>query len=135
MISVLAIASAPSGFTRLMISIHQRLGVALLVLGFFGTVWGIRGVVRRVTDPGFRTYCILLFVAIVVQAAFGLVLAAGLHQHPADVLHWLYGGLALISLPLAYMYAQTKSGRGEAVFMMLGALAVFLFSVRTLMTG
>lgn len=119
----------------LLASIHMRLGIAILVLGIFGTIWGALGIKPAHTSPGLRPYLYLLVAAIAVEGLLGLLLATVGGDHPADPLHWFYGPAALLSIPVALFFARNKTARLEAVLVMVGPLAVFLFSVRTLMTG
>ncbi len=113
----------------------MRIGIAILVLGLVGAIWGALGIRPARTAAGLRPYLYLLVAVIAVEGLLGLLLATVGGYHPADSLHWFYGPAALVSIPVALYFARDKSARMEAVLVMAGPLAVFLFSIRTLMTG
>jgi heme A synthase len=86
-----------------------------------------------------------------LQAVFGgLLLLMG--QRPADALHYVYGGIVLLAIPVAYAYsgeapAGSPSGtanvlrdqnghlRREVIIYTIAALAVAAAAIRAWMTG
>lgn len=116
-------------------SLHGRLGFIIMALAIVATAWGVRGIIRRQIEPGVRPYLYLLEALVLLEALAGLTVATVGHQHPQDVLHWLYGILASISIPIAILFAHTSTARKEAIVVTLGPFALFLFCVRTAMTG
>jgi hypothetical protein len=84
--------------------------------------------------PTTRAYLWLGFAAITVQALLGIVLLVG-GQRPAQGLHFLYGPLAFLSLPVASGLSRGGAVRREAWLLAAGFLAALLFSLRALGTG
>lgn len=81
-----------------------------------------------------HAYLWLAFAAIAVQALLGLVLLVG-GERPAQGLHFLYGPLAFVSLPLASGLSRGGAARREAWLLAAGFLAALLFAFRALGTG
>jgi heme A synthase len=114
--------------------VHQRLANAILLLGLVGTVWALENVLRRRVSPALRAYLRLTFLAIVLQGVVGIVLVAT-GNRPTDGLHWFYGPAALLSLPVAWSLSAGADQRREALALLGGSLAVFLFALRAIGTG
>ena len=125
---------AASGVTGVLVAIHQRLGYALLAVLAIGLVLSLLAVRSPHHLPTVRAYLWLSFAALSVQAALGIALAiAG--QRPADGLHFIYGPVSWVALPVALLCARGGSARREAWILTLGFLVAFLLVVRALMTG
>jgi heme A synthase len=116
------------------VTIHERLGNPVLLLGLVGAAWALENAVRRRVAPALRTYLLLTWLLIVVQALVGLILVLSGHR-PQQGIHWFYGAALLIALPAAWSFAGRGDERREAVALMCGSLAVFLFAIRAVGTG
>jgi hypothetical protein len=81
-----------------------------------------------------RAYLWLGFAAISVQAVLGLVLLVG-GERPTQGLHFLYGPLTFLSLPVASGLSRGGALRREAWLLAAGFLAALLFAFRSLGTG
>jgi hypothetical protein len=114
--------------------VHQRLANAILLLSLVGVVWAAQNALRRRVSPSLRAYLILTELAIVVQAMVGIVLFATGHR-PQQGIHWFYGPAVLLSLPVARSLTMRGDERREALGLLLGSLAVFLFTLRAIGTG
>ena len=114
--------------------VHQRLANAVLLLGLVGTLWAALCIWQRRVSPALRAYLRLTELAIVVEALVGLgFFLSG--RRPAQGIHWFYGPAVLLSLPVAWTYARGGGERREAWSLLLGSLAVFLFSIRAIQSG
>jgi heme A synthase len=129
-LSLLAAAAGPSTLAI----VHQRLGFALILVFLVGMVAALTTTRRTGQLPTVRAYLWLAFLAVTVQAALGLVLL-GVGERPGDVLHYLYGPLTFLSLPVAAAVSRGGSARREAWLLAAGFLAALLFSIRTLTTA
>src|SRR4051812_23999434 len=109
---------------RLSLLLAMGLGVWLLLLALTARVPG-RGTVVLVG---------ITAVAILVEAGLGL-LTAFVSGPPQDLLHWLYAGLALASLPVAAFVGAARPGRQQAVILLVGAIALGVFVIRLIQTG
>ena len=69
-----------------------------------------------------------------LQAAFGgLLFLTG--PHPDDPLHFVYGGIVLLAIPVAYVYSDQKQVRRDLIIMVIAIVAVVGAAVRAFMTG
>lgn len=118
----------------MIVSLHHRLGEAVQLLGVVGALWAALCVVRRTPSPGLRVYVLLSEAVIGVQAALGIGLAIAGHR-PVDSLHFLYGPLVLLSLPVALLIGSRTDERSEHLALLGGCAAVVLLSLRAIQTG
>jgi heme A synthase len=116
------------------VTVHQRLGNPVLLLGLVGTLWALENLLRRRISPGLRSYLLLTWAVILVEALVGLGLVIAGHR-PQQGIHWFYGAALLLSVPVAWSYAGRGDARREAVALLGGSLAIFLFAIRALGTG
>lgn len=69
-----------------------------------------------------------------VQALVGgLIFLTGLR--PQDGLHFVYGGIVLLAIPVAYAYSDQKRVRRDLIITVIAVVAVIGAAVRALMTG
>jgi heme A synthase len=117
-----------------LVTVHQRLGYALLAVLVVGLVLALLAVrdVRRL--PTVRAYLWLAVAALVLQGIVGISLLL-VGERPAQGLHVMYGPLALVSLPLTVLFARGWAPRREAWTFAAGFLVALLLAIRALMTG
>jgi hypothetical protein len=74
-------------------------------------------------------------LALIQAALGGLLLALG--ARPADSLHYVYGILVLVAIPVAYTYASGKVERSQRdlLFLVIAAVVVAAAAVRAYATG
>lgn len=114
--------------------VHQRLANPVLLLGLVGAVWALENLLRHRVSPGLRSYLLLTWLVIAVEALIGLVLVLAGHR-PEQGIHWFYGAALLLSIPVAWSFAGRGDVRREALALLGGSLAVFLFAIRATGTG
>ena len=144
-----------------LLKIHEDMAPAILVAGGVTLIWGIvmlilasrrRG--QSVSSAagsgsaassasaaniggGMRVFRVLL----IITAALGLIQAiiGGLMYlngaRPGDPLHYVYGGIVLLAIPVAYVYSEQAQVRRDIIIMVIAALAVIGAAIRALMTG
>ena len=132
--AAVAAAADPSGAAGVLVTVHQRLGYALLAVLVVGLVLALLAVrdVRRL--PTVRAYLWLAVAALVLQGIAGISLLL-VGERPAEGLHVVYGPLALVSLPLTVLFARGWAPRREAWTFAAGFLVALLLAIRALMTG
>lgn len=128
--------------------LHLYTYYQILVTGLLATVWGVVMLLRRagLTD-GFRSALYLVGGTGVVQAVLGGTLfLAGLR--PNNILHLVYGLIALIGIPVAFVLVGGDDGPGatppsppEGVsrrdigILTFAAFAIFAAALRAYATG
>lgn len=117
-----------------MIGVHQRIGASIVALGAAGVVWAIILLLRRTASPRFRVYVRLLAALIAVQGALGILLVITGHR-PVEGLHFLYGPVLLIALPVALRLGVPGEPRRETRTLLGGCVAVVLLAIRAVGTG
>ena len=69
-----------------------------------------------------------------IQAAVGGILFAS-GARPGDQLHFVYGAIVLLAIPIAYVYSDQKRVRRDFLIMVIALVAVIGAAVRAYMTG
>lgn len=139
-----------------LIKFHEDMAPAILAAGGITLIWGIvmlilasrrRAALANAASEGsavsasnlsgMRVFRILL----IITAALGLIQAivGGLMYlngaRPGDGLHYVYGGIVLLAIPVAYVYSDQAQVRRDIIIMVIAALAVIGAAIRALMTG
>jgi hypothetical protein len=136
-----------------LIKIHEDMAPVILAAGGVTLIWGIVVLIlasRRGAESssgaagairggvaGMRIFRVLL----VITAALGVIQAiiGGLMYlngaRPGDGLHYVYGGIVLLAIPVAYVYSDQAKVRRDIIIMVIAALAVIGAAIRALMTG
>ncbi len=123
-----------------LILLHRYMFYFLLVAGTVCAFWGLgllifRRQAGRISSP-FRSALIVTAGMALIQAAIGgLIFLLG--GRPSDQLHFVYGGLVLLAIPVAFVYVSGKSEkvRRDLLYLVLAALVVAAAAVRAALTG
>jgi mannitol-specific phosphotransferase system IIBC component len=119
---------------------------ALLVLhnGLFRTgllitvvigVWGLFSYFRKMPASGsFRATLVLTEALFIGQGAVGVLMFAN-GRRPHDNLHWLYGVLLVIVLPIAMSYVSGRDPRREPLVYGIAGLFMAGLTIRAFTTG
>lgn len=107
------------------------------------TIWGL--VLYFTRRPFLKTWRATLIIATalgMLQAIFGLVLFFVFHKQPPSThgpfyLHFVYGGLVALGIPLTWIAFTTngKDQRKDILFYSLAALVLLAAAARGWMTG
>jgi hypothetical protein len=128
------VAGQPSGALGALVSVHERLGDALLIVLAAGVVLGALAVRNGSLLPTVRSYLWLAFAAMVLQGVGGIsLLIAG--QRPAEGLHLMYGPLTLVTFPLTLLFSRGTAPRREAWTLVAGFVVALLLAFRAVSTG
>ena len=122
----------PSG----LITAHRELAVAIVLLALAGAIWAGYVAFRSRAGRRLPLFGTLITVVLVLQGAFGIVLAAA-GARPQDGLHFLFGPLTLLALPGTRWIGagQRTSERSGAVAIALGWVVTLGLSLRAVGTG
>lgn len=115
--------------------LHQGLfRTGLLITALIG-IWGLVMYLRKLAPGGgFRATLVLTEVLFIVQGLIGALMVFG-GRGPHDGLHWLYGILLVILLPIAATYAAGRGPRREALVYGLAGLFMAGLTIRAFTTG
>jgi hypothetical protein len=118
------------------VGLHFFLVPLIWLFGGAGTVWGIVLLIRkRAIDRAMR---LLMYVTAglgVLQALVGGILFLFFGARPADNLHFVYGLIVLVGIPVAFVYADNRSARRDMIVYTIAIAAVAAAAVRAFMTG
>lgn len=119
----------------LSVTLHRGFASVVLIYAAFMALWGFFLYLRGSNPSGSYIGALILAEAVaILQGIFGLVLIAQGHR-PADALHWLYGGVIILTLPTAYLLSSNGTTRRDSlIFGLAGALLVGL-AIRAFATG
>lgn len=115
-------------------SIHSRLGVALIIIAAAGAVLVLVGRNRPEVLASLRVFVRLCAAVAAIEAAIGIVLLIAGHR-PAEGIHFFYGAATVIPIPAAELLARRAGARDEWLYLAGGALATALFGLRAVTTG
>ena len=106
----------------------------LIITGFI-VIWSAALYLRKNAPSGsYRATLVLTEGLFIVQGVVGIAMFLG-GARPHDPLHWLYGPLLVIVLPIAASYLSGRDSRREALVYGLAALFMFGLAIRAYMTG
>jgi hypothetical protein len=119
-----------------MLAAHRALSVVIVLLALVGTLWGGYVAYRLRAGGRLGSYGWLMTAALVLQACFGIVLAAG-GSRPQDALHFVFGPLSVLALPGARWLAAARGGgdRVQTVVVAAGWALTLGLSLRAVGTG
>ncbi len=118
-----------------LIYVHNGLFRAGLIITGFIVIWSAALYLRKQVPSGsYRATLVLTEGLFIVQGLVGIAMfLAGARPH--DPLHWLYGPLLVIVLPIAASYLSGRDSRREALVYGLATLFMFGLAIRAYMTG
>ncbi|MCC7353679.1 MAG: hypothetical protein IT330_07965 [Anaerolineae bacterium] len=116
--------------------LHARIATAAILFAAICGVWGVINYLRkeRVSGNYWGTLAIgeLLMVA---QGVLGVILWLEAQRPARPAMHILYGVVAIITWPAAYVFTQGRDTRHESLI--YGVIGLFMvgITVRALMTA
>jgi heme A synthase len=121
-----------------MIAFHQDLFKSVIL--YFGvlTLWGLFLFIRGQAPSGSYLGALIIGVGLaVVQGLSGVLIVLTTSHHPKEGLHWLYGFVIVLILPVIYgAWAQRSNDRRASLYYALGcALILVIALVRSQNTG
>ncbi len=114
---------------------HALIGQVALVLGFVTAAWSVGlAVLRRPPGTVYLGGLVWVFITIAIASAIGLVMVVS-GQAPDDVLHAVYGVLALAVLPGAVLVASGRDDRGRTIVAAVATVVLAILLLRLVATG
>lgn len=117
------------------LTLHQGFASVFLIYSLLMALWGFFLYLRGSNpSPGYLGALVLDEGVGVVQGVIGLILLVQGHR-PPDALHFLYGFLAVVSLPVAYFLGTGGTDRRDSGIFGLAGLLLAGVAIRAMMTG
>jgi hypothetical protein len=119
----------------LVLSLHGRVGYALVLYYMLVGLWGIvQGARDRGPNASFRGAIAIATIAAVVQGGLGLLILV-FSGAPRETLHILYGLAVVVAMPLAATLVRDRTPRGQSVALGLAALFTAGLAIRGITTS
>jgi hypothetical protein len=115
-------------------SVHARLGVAVILVAVVGAVLVLVARARPQLLPTVRVFVRLCAGVAAVEAVVGIVLLV-LGNRPAEGIHFFYGAATVLPIPIAEEMGRRAPGRDETWLLLAGVAATALFGLRAVTTG
>ncbi|MHB8719687.1 MAG: hypothetical protein ACYDAC_12485 [Candidatus Dormibacteria bacterium] len=115
-------------------AVHQRLGVAVLIVAVVAALLVIAAAARPHLMPTVRAFVRLCAAAAGIQVAVGLLLLA-VGDRPAQAIHLFYGAATVVSIPAAAALGRRARGREELFYLLGGVVVMALMAFRAIATG
>jgi hypothetical protein len=115
--------------------LHQGFARAFLIYSVLLALWGLLLYVTGHNPSGGYVGALILDEGLaVVQGVVGLFLRVQGHA-PHDSLHYLYGIVAVVSLPAAYFLSDEGTSRRDSLYIALASLFLVGVAIRGAATG
>ena len=106
-----------------------------LLITVITAIWGLVIYFRKLPPSGgFRSTLVLTEGLFVMQGLVGIAMFLG-GRRPHDGLHWLYGILLVIVLPIAATYTSGRNPRREPLVYAIAGLFMAGLAIRAFTTG
>jgi len=123
------------GFLSVLLALHLGFFRAGLLITAVIGVWGLVTYFRKQPSSGsFRATLVLTEGLFIVQGLIGVLMFAN-GRRPHDNLHWLYGVLLVIVLPIAMSYVSGRDSRREPLVYGIAGLFMAGLTIRAFTTG
>jgi hypothetical protein len=114
---------------------HALIGQLALVLALIAAVWSIVvALAHRAAGTFFSANLIWVAVAVTTAAILGAVTAVFVAP-PHDILHIVYGVLAVGTLPGAFLVATGRSARQQSITAAVATTVLVILLFRLIQTG
>jgi hypothetical protein len=119
----------------LVLSLHGRVGFALVLYYTFVGLWAIlQGIRDRGPNASLRGAIAIATIAAVTQGALGLLVLV-FRGAPSDAVHILYGLALVVAMPLAATLVRDRTPRGQSIALGLAALFTAGLAIRGITTA
>jgi hypothetical protein len=121
--------------TNVILSFHKSWALVVLLYSLFLGLWGLfLYVTNRNPSGSFLGALIIAEAVAVLQGIVGIVLLLQGHR-PPEALHYLYGIVAVLTLPSAYFLGEGGAVRRDSLLFGLAGLFLVLIAIRAMTTG
>lgn len=118
-----------------MVDLHNNFSRVVLIYAGIVAVWGLFLWIRGSNpSPSYLGSLAIAEGVFVVQGVIGL-LVRGTGHFPHDALHYLYGVVLVLTLPVAYFMGNGASERRDSLLFGLASLFLIGIAIRGITTG
>lgn len=115
--------------------IHRGFASAVIIYSIFMAIWGLILYFRGAGPSGGYLGALIINEGLVIaQGLVGVLLVLQGHR-PHQGLHFLYGIVALLTLPTAYFLSSNDTERRASLIFGLAALFLVAIAIRGITTG
>jgi hypothetical protein len=115
--------------------VHRLLGTAFLYYTVIITIWSLVHLLRRQEVGGSFWGAVAIGEGLMVlQVLVGVIMALQGFR-PARELHFVYGGVALLTWPAVFTFTRGAPGRREALWWTLASAFLFGITLRAMVTA
>jgi hypothetical protein len=121
--------------TGVPLTLHQGFARAFLIYSALLGLWGlVLWLIGRNPSGGYLGALVLDEGLAILQGIVGLVLRTTGHA-PHDPLHYLYGVVAVVTLPATYYLSDEGTSRRDSLYFGLAGLFLVGVAIRAVSTG
>lgn len=115
---------------------HARLVITITLVFGVLSLWGLANHLRgRPTSRFYMAWLVVGQLLVITEFVFGVAALAAGYQPYETWTHSMYGVIALISVPAAYLYIRTRNTRWQQLIWALVCLFMAGIALRALETG
>ncbi len=117
------------------ISLHQGFFTVVVIYGVLMGLWGLFLFARGNGPSGSYLGAVILAGAVAgLEALLGLATLVSGHR-PHEILHYVYGLVAVLTVPAAYFYGTRESSRRDSLVIGLACFFLVAIAFRAASTG
>jgi hypothetical protein len=117
------------------VDFHMNWARVVVIYAAIVTVWGLFLWIRgSKPSPGYLGALVIAEGVFIIQGLGGLI-ALGTGHRPNDGLHYLYGVVLVLTLPVAYFFGNMASERRDSLIFGLATLFLIGIAIRGITTG
>lgn len=129
------VAASSTTHHGIVLNFHQNWALVVVLYSLFLAVWGVFLFLRGSNPSGGYLGALIIGEGVaILQGIIGLVLLLQGHR-PGDNLHYLYGVVAVVTLPSAYFYSDGGTTRRDSIIFGLACLFMVGIAIRGMTTG
>jgi len=116
-------------------NLHTNLAIVIIAAGAVCAIWGFGlWLLHRGMNSAFRVALMVTGALGFAQGVLGGILLLN-GDRPPDQLHYVYGAIVILALPVAVSYSTGKNVRRDLLWFSIAALIIMAAALRAWMTG
>ena len=116
--------------------VHSRLANTAMIYCIIMAVWGLIRFFRgQGVSGGYFGAVVIAEILLAIQGLIGLILWFGVATFRPGWVHWLYGIVLLMGVPLVYAYTKGKQDRPEMLLYAVAFVIMIALVLRATVTA